>query len=61
MRRLLSWMVTVMTGRAIADEDGFLAYEHGDYATAARIFRPLAEQLAADQGAVKAQSYLGFM
>ena len=44
MRRLLSWMVTVMTGRAIADEDGFLAYEHGDYATAARIFRPLAEQ-----------------
>ena len=25
-------------------KDGFLAYERGDYATAARIFRPLAEQ-----------------
>ena len=36
----------VMTGTALAGpfEDGAAAYDRNDYATAARIWRPLAEQ-----------------
>ena len=60
MRRVLVAivMVTVMAGGAIADslKDGFLAYDRGEYATAARIFRPLVEQ-----GDVLAQYQLATM
>src|SRR2546430_2572729 len=56
---LVAWlMVAVTAGTAIAGplEDAEAAYEHGDYATAMRIFRPLA-----DQGNSVAQNYLGNM
>jgi uncharacterized protein len=56
---LAAWlMVVAITGTAIAGplEDAEAAYERGDYATAMRIFRPLA-----DQGNSVAQNYLGDM
>ncbi len=37
-------------------EYGVLAYEHGDYATALRVLRPLAEE-----GDASAQFHLGFL
>ena len=37
-------------------EDAMVAYERGDYATALRLYRPLA-----DQGGARAQVNLGFM
>jgi len=37
-------------------EDGLAAYQHGDYATALRLLRPVAEK-----GNPQAQAYLGFM
>jgi TPR repeat protein len=54
---LVAWlMVAIITGTAIAGplEDAEAAYERGDYATAMRIFRPLAED-----GDAIAQYYLG--
>jgi TPR repeat protein len=51
-------MVVEVTGTAVAglSEDATLAYEHGDYATALRLWRPLA-----DQGNAEAQGHLGFL
>ena len=43
-------------GGIVAAEDGLAAYKRGDYATALRLFRPLAEQ-----GATLVQSMLGTM
>ena len=47
-----------LAGAAVAGpfEDGEAAYDKGDYATALRLWRPLA-----DQGAANAQTKLGFM
>ena len=47
-----------LAGAAVAGpfEDGEAAYDKGDYATALRLWRPLA-----DQGAANAQTNLGFM
>jgi TPR repeat protein len=61
MRRLLLTVVTVLllsVGTAWAGplEDGVAAYQRGDYATALRIYRPLAAQ-----GNASAQSNLGLM
>ncbi len=48
MRRILTGLVLILmlTGGAAAGplEDGIAAYERGDYATALRLWRPLAEQ-----------------
>jgi uncharacterized protein len=54
---LTAWLVVAaVTGTAIAGplEDARAAYESGDYATAMRIFRPMAEN-----GDAIAQYYLG--
>ncbi len=52
MRRILAGVVfsLMLTGGAAAGplEEGFAAYDRGDYATALRLFRPLAEQGDAD-------------
>jgi hypothetical protein len=60
MKRILAGLVLtlMLTGGAAAGpyEDGVAAYERGDYATALRLWRPLAEQ-----GDANAQSNLGFM
>jgi len=60
MRRALLALAlsVVMTGAALAApfEDGAAAYDRNDYATAARIWRPLAEQ-----GNALSQMYLGVM
>jgi TPR repeat protein len=62
MRRILATLAVVgallfSAGSAWADfDDGVAAYERGDYATALREFRPLAEQ-----GHAQAQSNLGVM
>ena len=54
---LTGLMLTVSGGITIADplEDGVAAYERGDFATALRLFQPLAEQ-----GDASAQSNLVF-
>jgi TPR repeat protein len=51
-------MLVVLAGVAVAEpiEDATAAYEPGDYATAYRLLRPLA-----DQGDALAQTNLGFM
>jgi len=51
-------MLVVLAGAAVAQpiEDAIAAYERGDYATAYRLLRPLA-----DQGDALAQTNLGFM
>ena len=51
-------LVVMLTGGAVAGalEEAWAAYEHGDYATALRLWRPLAAQ-----GNAFAQSNLGFM
>jgi len=62
MRRIVATLAVVVAllfsaGSAWADfDDGMAAYERGDYATALREFRPLAEQGDAD-----AQYALGVM
>jgi tetratricopeptide (TPR) repeat protein len=60
MRRILAGLVLILmlTGGAAAGpfEDGVAAHERGDYATALRLWRPLAEQGTAD-----AQYKLGVM
>ena len=62
MRRILATLAVVVAllfsvGSAWADfDDGFAAYERGDYATALKEFLPLAEQ-----GHAKAQFFLGSM
>ena len=60
MRRILAGVVLalLLTGGAAAGplEDGAAAYQRGNYATALRLWRPLAEQR---NGIV--QSLLGFM
>jgi uncharacterized protein len=43
-------------GAAVAGEDGVAAYQRGDYATAMRLFRPLA-----DSGNARAQYNVGLM
>ena len=52
MRRILAGLVLILmlTGGAAAGPyaDGVAAYDRGDYATAMRLFRPLAEQGRAD-------------
>jgi TPR repeat protein len=55
---LTGLMLTVSGGITIADqlEDGVTAYQHGDFATALRIFQPLAER-----GDATAQSNLGVL
>ena len=58
-RILTGFVLTVMlTGAATAgpSEEGWAAFERGDYATALRLWRPLAAQ-----GNAFAQSNLGFM
>ena len=60
MRRILAVFVlaVMLTGGAAAGpfEDGMAAVERGDYATALRLWRPLAEQ-----GYARVQFNLGFM
>src|SRR5215468_2910306 len=64
MRRYILWagITAVVLSLGLADpvaaafEDGLDAYRRGDYATAMRLWRPLA-----DQGNADAQSRLGFM
>ena len=60
MRSVLASIVlaVMLTGAAVAGpfEDGVAAFRSGDYVTAARIFRPLAEQ-----GNSRAQNNLGLM
>ncbi len=60
MRRAALAVVVLLglAGTAVAGQfdDAVAAYSHGDYATAARLFRPLAEQGDAD-----AQNNLGIM
>jgi len=61
MRLLMLIVVLLVSGAAVPAvagplEDGLEAYEKGDYATALRLWRPLAEQGNAD-----AQSNLGTM
>ncbi len=48
----------ILAGVAVAGpwEDGWAAFKRGDYATAMKLWRPLAEQ-----GDANAQFYLGFM
>ncbi len=53
---ILALLITVPTIARADFDDGFRAYKSGDYATALREFRPLAEQ-----GHVKAQYKLGLM
>ena len=57
-RYALLSIVLVLATPVVAEtlDDGFKAYVDEDYATALRIFRPLAEQRDAD-----AQTYLGYM
>ena len=57
-RYALLSIVLVLATPVVAEtlDDGFKAYVDEDYATALRIFRPLAEQGDAD-----AQTYLGYM
>ncbi len=52
----ISLFVGSMTAHAADFHAGFKAYQRGDYATALRIFRQLAEQ-----GDASAQYNLGFM
>ena len=51
-------MLVMMAGAAVAGplEDGIAAYDRGDYATALRLFRPLAQQ-----GVAEAQHNVGLM
>ena len=58
MRRLWALFSARKWFRASAErfEDGLAAYQHGDYAAALRLLRPLA-----GQGNPQAQAYLGFM
>ncbi len=60
MRRILAGLVLILTltGAAVAGpfEDGMAAHERSDYATALRLWRPMAEQGHAD-----AQHNLGVM
>jgi len=51
-------MLLAISGAVLAGplEDGSAAYQQGDFATALRLLRPLA-----DQGAAEAQLVLGFM
>jgi hypothetical protein len=48
LKRILAGLIVavVMGGAAVAGpfEDAVAAYKHGDYATALRLLRPLAEQ-----------------
>jgi uncharacterized protein len=55
---ILIAMSLALAGAAAADAfaDGWAAYQHGDYATAAALLRPLA-----DEGDAAAQNGLGFM
>jgi uncharacterized protein len=55
---MASLMLVAMSGAAVAGpfEDGIAAYQRGDYATAYRLWRPLA-----DQGNADAQDNLGKM
>jgi TPR repeat protein len=53
---LLAALVVVSTAAAGPLEDARAAYQRGDYATAMRIYRPLA-----DHDNAEAQSWLGFM
>jgi TPR repeat protein len=59
MRRILTGLVLILmlTGAAVAEpmEDALAASQRGDYATALRLWRPLAEQ-----GDAEAQNNLGF-
>ncbi len=59
MRYLLATALAVMLALPVAAQDfqkGYVAYQRGDYATALREWRPLAEQ-----GDASAQTNLGFM
>ena len=60
MRRILAGVVLslMLTGGAAAGpfEEGWAAYQRGDYATAVRVWRPLAEQ-----GNARAQTNLGLL
>jgi hypothetical protein len=60
LKRILAGVVffLMLTGGAAAGplEDGAVAHRRGDYATAVRLWRPLAEQ-----GVAKAQFFIGFM
>ena len=54
---LAAVLLVMLVGPARAGfDEGRAAYERGDYATALKEFRPLAEQ-----GLAKAQAILGFM
>jgi TPR repeat protein len=55
---MLTVSFTISNGVVFADqfEDSIVAYDRGDYATAVRLFRPLAEQ-----GNAQAQNSLGAM
>ena len=56
---LAAWLIAaVLAGTAVAGpfEDAASAFDRGDYATAARLLRPLA-----DQGHARAQYNLGVM
>lgn len=58
LRLILTWAFLALAGAAVAGpvEDAQTAYDHGDYATALRLWQPLAEGGNAD-----AQFNLGFM
>ena len=61
MRVLMLIVMLLVSGAAVPTvagplEDGIAAYDKGDYATALRLLRPLAEQ-----GNASAQNNLGFM
>ncbi len=59
MRYLLATALAVMLALPVAAQDfqkGYVAYQRGDYATALREWRPLAEQ-----GDASAQTSLGVM
>ncbi len=60
MRRILAGIILslMLTGAAVAGpfEEGVAAHDRGDYATAVRLMRPLAEQ-----GDTAAQNNLGLM
>ena len=55
---LASWLMAMLVGTAVAGpfEDAVSAYDRGDYATAIRLLRPLAER-----GDAEAQNNLGVM
>ena len=60
MKKLLIILVLVVIYSSVARgddlEDGYKAYEKEDYATALKLWQPLAEE-----GVAKAKHYLGFM